>query len=142
MLRIPQPLVEQMVRHAEGAYPHEACGVLVGQALGAERTVSRVIACGNARQDSPQDRYQISPQELIAAQKQARAGGGEIVGFYHSHPNAAPQWSATDLAEAHWLHCSYVIVSVEKGHAGRILSFVLEGTSEEDKRFVGESLQH
>src|SRR5947207_12613809 len=37
--------------------------------------------------------------------------------FRSSHPDHPAKWSATDLAEAHWLGCSYVITSVDRGHA-------------------------
>ena len=59
----------------------------------------------------------------------------EIAGFYHSHPDHAAQWSLTDLAEAHWLGCCYIITSVAKGKAGATNSFLLTGESEEEKRF-------
>lgn len=131
----------QMRAHCERAYPHEACGVLAGTAAGDVRTALAVIECGNERSDAPQDRYAISPKELIAAQKQARAVGMEIIGFYHSHPDSAARWSATDLAEAHWLQCSYVISSVEGGVASRTHSFVLQGSGEEDKHFVDEGVE-
>jgi proteasome lid subunit RPN8/RPN11 len=140
MLRISSNLLAQVRAHGERAYPLEACGVLAGRAGADCREVHLVVECGNARLDSPRDRYQIAPQELIAAQKQARAAGLEIVGFYHSHPDAKPHWSATDLAEAHWLGCSYVIVSVRQGRAEETASFVLTGTSEEEKKFVGEEI--
>lgn len=140
MLKIAPGHLAQVRATCERAYPQEGCGVLLGRFIEGGREVLRVVECANARQDSPRNRYQISPQELIAAQKQARAAGLEIVGFYHSHPDAAPQWSATDLAEAHWLHCSYVIVSVSAGRAGKVASFALQGTSEERKHFVTEEL--
>ena len=65
----------------------------------------------------------------------------EIVGFYHSHPDHPARWSATDLAEAHWYGCSYVITSVEKGKAATTHSFVLLGESEEDKQFADEAIE-
>lgn len=140
MLRMTTAGLAQMRAHCERAYPYEACGVLAGTAEAGVRKVGQVIECGNQRGDSPQNRYAISPQELIAAQTQARTAGLEIVGFYHSHPDFPARWSATDLEEAHWLGCSYVIVSVEGGQAGRVASFVLEGTSEEDKRLADEEI--
>jgi proteasome lid subunit RPN8/RPN11 len=125
----------------ESAYPHEACGVLIGSSYEGVREVQAVVKCGNDHADSPQNRYRIAPQELIAAQKQARASGWEIVGFYHSHPDFPARWSATDLAEAHWLGCSYVITSVQQGRATETRSFVLEGGTEEEKQFADEEIE-
>ena len=79
--------------------------------------------------------------ELIRIQRQARGAGLDIVGFYHSHPDHPAQWSPTDHAEAHWLGCSYVITRVAKGRAEDSNSFLLSGTSEEDKQFKDEPIE-
>ena len=141
MLRIPTQQLAELRGDCERAYPHEACGVLLGTSTDIARDVLAVVPCGNERADSPHNRYQISPRELIAAQKQARTAGWEIVGFYHSHPDFPAKWSATDLAEAHWLGCSYVITAVAKGVAQETNSFVLTGGGEDDKRFEDEVIE-
>lgn len=141
MLRISQSALDGLRLHGEETYPHECCGVLIGRIDGDVRRVETVIGCGNTCTDSPQNRYNIAPRELVAAQRQARAAGMDIVGFYHSHPDHPPQWSQTDLAEAHWYGCSYVITSVEKGRAAATRSFLLAGTNEEDKRFEPEAVE-
>ncbi len=140
MLKLPQPELDALRRHGEATYPHECCGVLLGHFEGAERTVAAVVPCGNTRQDSPQNRYHIDPRELVQVQRQARERGLDIVGFYHSHPDHPARWSPTDLAEAHWIGCSYVITSIEDGRAATTNSFLLAGAVEEEKRFVEEEL--
>jgi proteasome lid subunit RPN8/RPN11 len=140
VLIVKQREYESLRRHGEETYPYECCGVLLGKFQDAGRIVQHVIRCGNTRDDRPQDRYHIDPKELIAAQRQAAQQGMEIVGFYHSHPDHPAQWSQTDLAEAHWLGCSYVITAVEKGTANRTNSFVLLGESEDDKHFETEQI--
>jgi proteasome lid subunit RPN8/RPN11 len=141
MLRISQPVYAALRRHGEETYPHECCGVLLGRFDDeGTKTVTRVARCGNTRQDSPQNRYHIDPKELIRIQREGREHGEDIVGFYHSHPDHPAQWSATDLAEAHWIGCSYVITSVEKGKAAVTHSFELTGSDEPDKNFVDETL--
>ena len=72
---------------------------------------------------------------------EARERGEDVVGFYHSHPDHPPRWSETDLAEAHWTGCSYVITAVEGGLASRTTSFELAGHGEDDKRFVDEEIE-
>lgn len=140
MLVIRKPEYELLRGHGEETYPFECCGALLGQFNGSARVVEQVVRCGNIRADRPQDRYQIDPKELISIQRQAARQKLEIVGFYHSHPDHPAQWSQTDLAEAHWLTCSYVITSVEKGVASRTNSFVLSGESEDDKRLETEEI--
>ena len=99
------------------------------------------MRAGNIRTDSAHNRYQIAPQELVKIQRLGRERGLDIVGFYHSHPDHPAQWSKTDFAEAHWLGCSYVITSVEEGVAQATNSFLLTGTTEEDKAFEDEAVE-
>ena len=140
MLRIDRKNYNALRQHGEETYPHECCGVLLGQMDGEDRVVTSVARAGNTRTDSPQNRYNIDPKDLIRIQREGRARGEDIVGFYHSHPDHPAQWSKTDLAEAHWFSCSYVITSVEKGRATLTNSFVLRGSDEGDKTFEGEDI--
>ena len=141
MLTISQSEYDAIRRHGEETYPHECCGVLLGQfADDGAKTVARVARCGNTWLDSLHNRYLIDPKELIRIQREGRERGEEIVGFYHSHPDHPAQWSSTDLAEAHWIGCSYVITSVEKGAAAVTNAFELTGTDEADKSFAEEAI--
>lgn len=128
-------------KHGEETYPCECCGVLVGSNQGGERRVKRTVRCDNTRADRPQDRYHIDPKQLISIQRDARRDNLDIIGFYHSHPDHPAQWSQTDLAEAHWLDCSYVITAVEQGQARQTNSFALHGSREEEKRFENEEIE-
>ena len=140
MLKINQHDYNAIRQHGEETYPHECCGVLLGRSGEDSRTVEKTVRCGNTRSDSPHNRYHIAPQELVRIQRQAREAGLEIVGFYHSHPDHPARWSQTDLAEAHWIGCSYVITSVEKGKAVATNSFELSGTGEADKQLRDEKI--
>jgi proteasome lid subunit RPN8/RPN11 len=102
--------------------------------------VTSVARAGNTRTDSPQNRYSIDPKELVRIQREGRERNEEIIGFYHSHPDHPARWSQTDLEEAHWFGCSYVITSVEKGKAVTTNSFELTGTDESDKKLVDETV--
>ncbi len=142
MLKIGQSEFEALRRHGEETYPFECCGVLLGRLEDdGSRVVTSIARCGNTCSDSPQNRYNIDPRELIRIQREGRERGEDIVGFYHSHPDHPAQWSPTDLAEAHWFGCSYVITSVDKGKVAVTNSFELTGTDENDKQFVEETVQ-
>jgi|SRR5450755_806813 len=141
MLKLSESAYLTLRQHGEHTYPHECCGILLGRFEDdGAKTVARVVACGNTRSDSPHNRYHIDPRELIRIQREGRERSEDIIGFYHSHPDHPAQWSPTDLAEAHWLGCSYIITSVEKGSATITNSFQLEGSDEGDKRFVNEKI--
>ena len=144
-LKISNDLYEQLRAHGEETYPHECCGIMLGKADGDAIEVKSLMRAGNTRTDSAHNRYHIAPQELIKAQREGRQLGWDIVGFYHSHPDHPAQWSPTDFAEAHWFGCSYVITSVDgdkqTGAAKITNSFLLTGTSEEDKAFVNQTVE-
>ena len=142
MLKVAHQDYEALRRHGEETYPHECCGVLLGKADDdGSRRVTSTARCGNTRTDSPQNRYNIDPRELVRIQREGRERGEDIVGFYHSHPDHPARWSQTDLAEAHWFGCSYVITSVELGKAEITNSFELTGSGEADKQLVDEKIE-
>ncbi|HXR15387.1 MAG TPA: M67 family metallopeptidase [Terriglobales bacterium] len=141
MLKIDQRNCDALRQHGEETYPHECCGVLLGRMDGNERVVTSVARAGNTRTDSAHNRYNIDPKDLIRIQREGRERGEDIVGFYHSHPDHPARWSPTDLAEAHWFGCSYVITSVEKGNAAITNSFELTGTDEGDKKLADEKIE-
>lgn len=141
MLKLNEQIYDAIRRHGEETYPDECCGVLLGHSVDGVNDVEEAIRAGNTRTDSARNRYNIAPQELVKIQRQGRERSLDIVGFYHSHPDHPAQWSKTDFAEAHWLGCSYVITAVEKGVAQATNSFLLTGTTEEDKAFEDEAVE-
>ena len=152
MLRMGQTQFDAIRRHGEETYPNECCGVLLGHMENDGNRVIDAVSAENTRSDSAHNRYHIAPQELIRIQQQARRRGLDIVGFYHSHPDHPAEWSKTDLEEAHWIGCSYIITSVvgntkdDAGDAGRCRatdtnSFLLAGTGEEDKHLERQPIE-
>ena len=125
---------------AEAAYPEECCAILLGNRDGEVRWVSRVVPALNVHED-PDHRYEIAPQALITAQRKAREEGLEILGFAHSHPDAAAAPSATDLEQAYWLGCTYGIASVEDGAFRGLRFYRLDGESLQDRAFTQEGLR-
>src|SRR6202789_4261661 len=140
-LQISQQLYDALRAHGEETYPQECCGIMMGKGVGDDLQVAGLIRAGNTRTDSAHNRYHIAPQELIKAQREGRKAGLDIVGFYHSHPDHPAQWSPTDFAEAHWFGCAYVITAIEKGQAQITNSFLLTGTTEEDKAFAIQPIE-
>ena len=122
-LRLSNGLVEEIRREGERAYPAECCGVLAGRAAPVKE-VSRLLPVMNRRTDDPH-RYLISPDDLRAIEAQLRRSGQEVLGCYHSHPDHPAAPSAFDTEQA-WPWYSYIIVSVDHGHAAELTSWVLE----------------
>ena len=125
-LEIRQVEFEAIQREGEKAYPNECCGFLLGKAGSGGKQVSTVLPAQNQRGDTDRhNRFLISPEEFLFGEKSARAQGLDIVGIYHSHPNAEARPSQFDL-EHSWPWYSYVIVSVKEGKARELNSWVLE----------------
>ena len=140
-LRIKGAVYEAIRVHGEETYPHECCGALLGRFVDGGWVVEDSVRAGNTRTDSAHNRYNIAPVELVKIEREARGRGLDIAGFYHSHPDHPAQWSATDFAEAHWIGCAYVITAVSQGKATVTNSFLLAGTTEEDKRFEQQTIE-
>jgi proteasome lid subunit RPN8/RPN11 len=129
--------MEAIRAHLVRAYPEEGCGVLLGRDLGSERIVERTLALDNQRADSRHNRYLLSPEQLLAAEREARAVALDVVGFFHSHPDHPARPSAFDLEHA-WPYYSYLIVGVERGRAAEARSWRL---ADDRSRFDPEDLR-
>jgi proteasome lid subunit RPN8/RPN11 len=115
-LTISSELAEKIRAHGADCYPHECCGALLGRDREvADRRVFREI-CGlhpliNRRDDSPRNRFSVTSQDVLDAEKAARGQNLEVVGWYHSHPDHPARPSQYDCDHA-WPWYSYIIVSV------------------------------
>ena len=94
-LRVTRAALAEMSAHAVRAAPQECCGLLLGRG----GTIDRARPAGNVAKD-PLRFFEIDPQALVDAHRAARAGGPQVLGYYHSHPGGPAQPSATDRAMA------------------------------------------
>jgi proteasome lid subunit RPN8/RPN11 len=103
--------VDQAIRrHGEETYPHECCGALVGRS----GSVTDVVALPNTTEEGPRRRFLVRPSDYRLAESRATELGGELLGFYHSHPDHPARPSQYDLDHA-WPTFAYVIVAVASG---------------------------
>jgi proteasome lid subunit RPN8/RPN11 len=108
--------------HGAETYPHECCGAMLGKddvtgvVVGVEsvREVSALFPLINRRDDSPRNRFSVTSEDVMDAEKAAREQGLDVVGWYHSHPDHPARPSDFDREHA-WPWYSYVIVSVAQG---------------------------
>lgn len=133
ILYLPPALRAELQTHVRAGYPCETCGLLLGRRSNGQRDVSRVLPARNLNQERSLDRYELDPKDYLAADREARASGEEIVGIWHSHPDHPAQPSDTDLAAA-WPEWSYLIVSVSAEGVLDLRSWRLskDGFAEED----------
>lgn len=136
-LEITPGHLQTITRHGEASYPEECCGFLIGRSDGEATVVERVVSAGNERQESRHNRYLISPETVLAANKEARALGLDIVGYYHSHPDHPARPSEFDRDHA-WPGLSYLIISVQGGKLADTRSWRL---SDDRERFEEEAVE-
>lgn len=117
-------LLCEILRHLEDAYPHEGVGALLGEVNGEGRRVTGHVPLANAVHRNRRRRYEVAPDDLVRIQRDARESGLEVLGYYHSHPDAQPVPSETDR-EAGWPWYVYVIVRVAGGRAGPVTAWQL-----------------
>ena len=100
-------------RHGEETYPHECCGALVGQS----GSVTATVPLPNTTEEGPRRRFLVRPSDYRMAEGRASELGGELLGFYHSHPDHPARPSQYDLDHA-WPTFAYIIVAVAAGRSG------------------------
>lgn len=139
--------------HGAREYPNECCGLMLGTADDDRKEVREIIPLANLRHDpkraqellpldapgkeSERNRFLIDPLEQLKVEKEARARGLDVLGYYHSHPDHPARPSNYDREHA-WPWYSYVIVSVERGEAKALTSWVL---AEDRTRFDEEAVE-
>jgi proteasome lid subunit RPN8/RPN11 len=112
-----------MVRHAEKIYPKECCGAMLGRIDGGAKLVTDAVPMENAYAGEQGDRYELRPEDLLEADRQARARGLDLIGIFHSHPDCDAYFSTTDLKNScPWY--SFVVLSIQDGKFNHANSFL------------------
>ena len=112
MIRIESEPWAEMVAHARETYPNECCGAMLGSTDGEQKAVRVAIRLKNAFEGAQAARYELRPEDLLAADKAARERHMDLIGIYHSDCDA--YFSKTDLQNScPWY--SFVVLSIQKG---------------------------
>lgn len=94
-IEVTSQVLEWLASEAGSAHPLECCGLLLGQ----DTRVTAIQPAANIH-PAPATHFTIDPQTLINAHREARSGGPQIIGYYHSHPNGLAEPSPTDQDNA------------------------------------------
>jgi proteasome lid subunit RPN8/RPN11 len=109
-LTLEAGLAEAIRQHGIETYPNECCGALIG----ADGSVRHVSPLPNTTEEGARRRFLVRPSDYKQAEAEAARLKGELLGFYHSHPDAPARPSQYDLDHA-WPFFWYVIVSIQQG---------------------------
>ena len=123
MIRVAGEPWREMVAHARSTYPNECCGAMLGRVDGEAKEVLVAMKLENSSAGSQAARYELRPADLLAADKEARRQGMDLVGIYHSHPDCDAYFSKTDLENScPWY--SFIVLSIKGGKFDHANSFL------------------
>ena len=123
MIDINQESWNLMVAHAEKTFPNECCGAMLGSIDGDEKKVLKAVTIENSYTGEQGARYELRPEDLLEADRQARAAGMDLIGIFHSHPDCDAYFSKTDLENScPWY--SFVVLSIKNGKFDHANSFL------------------
>ena len=123
MIKVEARPWADMVGHAERTYPNECCGAMLGRMEAGAKLVVDAVALENAFAGSQGERYELRPEDLLAADKAARERGLDLIGIFHSHPDCDAYFSQTDLKNScPWY--SFVVLSIKGGKFDHANSFL------------------
>ncbi len=97
MIKVDKPAWDVMIAHAEAKFPNECCGAMIGKIDDAVKNVTQAVPLENAYSGEQGARYELRPEDLLAADRAARAAGLDLIGIFHSHPDCDAYFSKTDL---------------------------------------------
>ena len=135
MIEIPAEIKDQMVAHAQAAFPNEACGLLAGAgsaggAPGEPVRAERFVPMTNA--DASPVSYRLDPGEQLRVFNELDDAGLELVGIYHSHTHSEAYPSETDRRLAFYPDAHYLLLSLEDRGNPVLRGFtILDGEVEE-----------
>jgi len=113
MIEIEDQPWREMVAHARKTYPNECCGAMLGTVDNGSKRVAIAMPLENASAGSQQQRYELRPEDLLNADREARRQKMDLIGIYHSHPDCGAYFSETDLKNSCPLY-SFVVLSIQK----------------------------
>jgi proteasome lid subunit RPN8/RPN11 len=125
VLKLRRDLAAKIQAHGMETYPHECCGAILGRDSDGSREVLDLLPLANRREDSPRNRFEVTPGDVQLAEKTAREKKLELIGWYHSHPDAPARPSEFDREHA-WPWYSYIIVSIQSGMPREMNSWRLQ----------------
>lgn len=137
MIILPVELYDQMLAQARAELPLECCGLLAGTKTEGMIKLTAVYPATNI--DQSQEHFSIDPREQLAALKDMRQKGWEMLGNYHSHPATPARPSAEDIKLAYHPDAVYMILSLMQPDAPVLKAFRVAGGEAAEVKLVLET---
>ena len=110
MLKMKKEDYEKILAFCKEGLPNESCGLIGGTKDGDVKTIEKVYLLTNL--DASNEHFSMDPKEQLAAIKDMRANGYELLGNFHSHPESASRPSEEDKRLAYDPKVNYLILSL------------------------------
>jgi proteasome lid subunit RPN8/RPN11 len=107
-LTIPSTVADELLAHARGELPNEACGLLAGDLASGSATTFHPARNAEA---SPL-RYNVHPDDLVRIVFAIEDAGRDLVAIFHSHTRSPAVPSATDRRTAQYPDAYYVLATL------------------------------
>lgn len=137
MIVMTKEQYQEILNHSRNTLPNEACGLLGGRIENGVKYVEKVYLLRNI--DNSPEHFSMNPREQLAAIKDMRSNGWELLGNFHSHLATPSRPSEEDIRLAFDPKASYMILSL-KDSTPVVKSFNISSgqVSEERLSIVGE----
>ncbi len=106
-IAIPRPIVNQLLHLAQKSPDEEVCGLISRDAQGLKTCYPVANVAGDKKRF-----FELDPKSQIDAMRAMREHGEELAAIYHSHPDAPPLPSLTDIQQHEYPGVLYLIISL------------------------------
>lgn len=106
-IRLPRPIVNQLLHLAQKSPEEEICGLISRDRQG----FKKCYPIANTARDRKRF-FALDPQGQIAAMRVMREHGEELAAIFHSHPDAPPLPSLADVEQHEYPGVLYLIISL------------------------------
>ena len=128
MIKLKKKDYDMLLKHCIDELPNEACAILAGR----DDTILNVYIMENIQKQP--DNFFMAPEEQFRVVKDIRKKGLDMLGIFHSHPDAAARPSERDISMAFYPEAACFIISLIKKEAPDLKGFwiVDEKVTEEE----------
>ena len=132
-MKIPQNIIDELIKQARQDAPNESCGYL----LGSDGVVTENYWMENI--DHSPEHFSFAPRDQFTALRYARQKGLKILANWHSHPASPSRPSAEDLRLANDPTIRYAILSLLDGKPSLNSFKILNGEVVDKETHYAES---
>ena len=121
-VRMPRAIVNQLLHLAQKSPEEEVCGLISRDRTGFRKCYPVANAAGDRKRF-----FTLDAKEQIGAMRTMRELGEELAAIYHSHPDAPPLPSFTDIERHEYPGVLYLIISLGTKGVLEMRGFYMHG---------------